>query len=557
MLRALFGIKPAPWPAASGAAQAAAGAVDSLSALIDYGSTQVVHELDANVIALADAWRDAFDKAADLSARQVAFTYHVDMSRREELVYPDITVDPALYDYQEILRHFIARKRRFAPNMLLYLVTAPDSPYAALSADDVRVVRLNVDPNQPMFMRALATYSFASSRAFCADTALLDSDAFLNDSLDPVLGLDFDLAFTYRDVPGLMPLNEGVVFAKCRDPSGIGGFFRCFIATYARLADSPTVQAYYGDIRRWRGGQLTLNAMLNGFEPFSPYRVDRLDGLRLRFLPCDSFNFSFDLGKPPNGSAFNDRWIVHMKGIRKGSLDAVKEAFEAGAEAPCSSKADDLSYSLDSTPPVDYEPAAHLDYERASLTEIADHFKTDKGTIKHGYTALYERHLGSLHGSPVRLLEVGVACGASLKMWSRYFGEQAEIVGLDVRPECAGLCAAYPNIRIDIGDATTWTPDGTFDVIIDDGSHVSLDIVRAFEMLWPRLRSGGLYAIEDLRCTHDPVYTTRAFPSRARDDFDRAHVMRWLDELLRRLDNRSGDVESMVLHPQLALIRKR
>eukprot|EP00966_Prymnesium_polylepis_P212279 4917263-Prymnesium_polylepis.1 len=40
---------------------------------------------------------------------------------------------------------------------------------------------------------------------------------------------------------------------------------------------------------------------------------------------------------------------------------------------------------------------------------------------------------------------------------------------------------------------------GAFDAIIDDGSHVNSDIMGTFTVLWPHLRPGGLYFLEDLQ----------------------------------------------------------
>ena len=39
---------------------------------------------------------------------------------------------------------------------------------------------------------------------------------------------------------------------------------------------------------------------------------------------------------------------------------------------------------------------------------------------------------------------------------------------------------------------------GPFDVIIDDGSHVPSHQKLTFQTLWPHLRPGGLYAVEDI-----------------------------------------------------------
>ena len=217
----------------------------------------------------------------------------------------------------------------------------------------------------------------------------------------------------------------------------------------------------------------------------------------------------------------------------------------------------DRAYSLDSTPPTDYEPESPIDFAKASLTEIADHFKTDKGSLKHHYTPIYERYLAPLRArAGLHILEVGVACGASLKMWSRYFRDPL-VVGADVRAECAPLCRGYDNISIRICDARSTPQPETFDVIIDDASHISADIVEIFRANWPSLAPGGLYFIEDLKCTHNPRYpeqtAVRAPPGR----FARRHFIDFVDAELQRLDWRRGEIEYVHFYTELAVLRRR
>lgn len=217
----------------------------------------------------------------------------------------------------------------------------------------------------------------------------------------------------------------------------------------------------------------------------------------------------------------------------------------------------DRRYSRDTTLPEDYEPPVPIDYAHATLTQIADHFKTDKGAIKHNYTAVYERFFSHLRNQPVSVLEIGVACGASLKMWSRYLGTEARIVGLDIRSECAALCRGYDNIEIAIADACEYQPNEKFDIVIDDGSHASLDIVRAFERLWSSVRIGGHYVIEDLRATHDLAYAQNFPFPKDPDHFRREYFLDWLDVLLRAMDDGRSNVAFVHYTHQLMILGKR
>lgn len=213
----------------------------------------------------------------------------------------------------------------------------------------------------------------------------------------------------------------------------------------------------------------------------------------------------------------------------------------------------DRKYSL-LIDPVDYTPEGQP--EGDDLTSLADWYKTDKGNIKHLYTPIYERLMTSRRNDEIDMLEIGVACGCSLKMWSHYF-LQGRITGLDVRPECRNLCKGYENIEIVIGDACEYKPGKQFNFIIDDGSHVSLDIVKTWENLWKHVKPGGLYIIEDTKCTHNPQYQKLFEWPRNADDFSRRHVLIWLDTLTRRMDNRQGDVEFIQMHTEMIVLGKK
>lgn len=527
----------------------------ALSQLLAHVSTLVSDSLSAQSEARVASFAGAFSRAARPGGALNIFVFHVELAAGASINYIDAKVDAHKFDYLEILRRFVAHARRHCPGVTVYLVTSQGARFRLLAAEDVASVELPIDGTQPMYDRATAMLAYARSSAFTHDTVFLDSDAFVNRPLSAVFRLGFDLGLTYRGVRTLMPVNEGVIFAASRRRDKIEGFMQRRLATYDRLADDALVAARYNNIKLWRGGQLSLNALVWGLRPFTPYRAHLVDGLDVRFLPCDTFNFAFGDGEALSaGEHLHERFVMHYKGFRKNALLVAAKAVEPPATR---SHTSERALSLDTTPPRDYEPPEAIDYERASLTELADHFRTDKGTLKHRYTEVYERYFAPLRGRPLTILEIGVACGASLKTWSRYFGPSAKVIGVDIRPECAALCGEYDNIDIRIGDAVELDPGEPLDIVIDDGSHVSLDIVRAFARLWPFVKSGGYFVVEDLRCTHDPAYARNFTFQKDPEHFRREHFVEWLDGLLRDLDNGRSGVDFVHCYPQLIVIRKR
>lgn len=105
------------------------------------------------------------------------------------------------------------------------------------------------------------------------------------------------------------------------------------------------------------------------------------------------------------------------------------------------------------------------------------------------------------------MLEIGVQNGGSLELWAGALPPGSEVVGIDIDPGCAKI-ALPANVRVLIGNAAdaaflqSALGAQTFDLIIDDGSHRSDDIVRSFQSLFPRLNPGGRYFIEDLHASY-------------------------------------------------------
>ena len=515
------------------------------------------------------AFQQVFDQAALPAGAPAAicFAFHATVPATESAVqYRDVAIDHGKFDYDRIVRHCIAAALAAQPNCRFVLAT--DSAFlAGFAHPNLTIVRLPLDAASPMYERVVAMCAFVRSRQFNGPTAFLDSDAFLNAPVAPLFDAPFDLGVTYRSDPGLMPINEGVIFANARNRDAVRAFFAGYLATYDRLCVHPTVTGYYGNVKRWRGGQLSLNAMACPLGIPSELDAAEVFGAKVRYYPCSTFNFSIEMGRPYSNKQLDAKAVLHLKGPRKAILDQIityqarrwpqiVQPQIAQPQRPQAAPLTDRAYSLDTTAPVDYEPPFHLDYRGASLTQIADHFKTDKGSIKHNYTAVYERYFEPLRDkADLRLMEIGVACGSSLKMWSKYFND-ARVLGVDIRPDCAALCKAYPNIAIAIANATERSIPGPFDIIIDDGSHVSADIVDTFRLNWGSVKPGGLFVVEDLKCTHNPQYRSLLPFDIPAERFERRHFMDLIDRCLTEMDWRRGDVEFIHFYKEMAIIKK-
>lgn len=151
----------------------------------------------------------------------------------------------------------------------------------------------------------------------------------------------------------------------------------------------------------------------------------------------------------------------------------------------------------------------------SDLTELAQRYGSDKWGL-HRYTPYYEDHFRQHRDKAVSLLEIGIgghdrpdAGGASMRMWRQYF-LRGQIYGIDIFDKSALNGSRLRTFRGHQGDesflAKVLEETGPLDIIIDDGSHINRDVLTSFHYLFPRLRAGGLYVIEDLQTAYWPGY---------------------------------------------------
>ncbi len=221
---------------------------------------------------------------------------------------------------------------------------------------------------------------------------------------------------------------------------------------------------------------------------------------------------------------------------------------------------------LDTVNPEEYVPnVGEVDLTELSLQGLADLYGSDKGTIKHNYTRYYEYIIqdildtayGGMHrkSAILSIVEAGVACGASLRMWANYLPASV-IVGYDIRPECKELCKDMGNVEIRIEDLCKKSMAEEVDLFVDDASHIAEDMVAMFRNCFKNVAEGGYYVIEDLGCTYNPAYTEqfRKYFNPAAVN-NRAEIVKFMDYLMQEVDGKNL-IDEIRYYPQMLVIKR-
>lgn len=140
-----------------------------------------------------------------------------------------------------------------------------------------------------------------------------------------------------------------------------------------------------------------------------------------------------------------------------------------------------------------------------TLTEIfaeIGHFGNDIGAndknSTHTYLETYDKLFAPFRNG-CTMMEIGLAMGDSLKLWDEYF-EDSTIYGVDI--SVVFEAGFYKNNMHILQEDATKPMDvfrgKTFDIIIDDGSHMEADQIKTFQLLKGKMNPGGIYIIEDI-----------------------------------------------------------
>lgn len=146
-----------------------------------------------------------------------------------------------------------------------------------------------------------------------------------------------------------------------------------------------------------------------------------------------------------------------------------------------------------------------------NITNLAKIYKSDKWG-SHFYTPHYQKYFKKFRFKKINILEIGVGgykdplAGAnSLRMWKKFF-PFGKVYAIDIYDK-----SLLQESRIKIFQGSQVDEDflnkmieqtGEFDLIIDDGSHVNEHVIQSFKLLFPKLKNGGIYVVEDTQTSY-------------------------------------------------------
>jgi hypothetical protein len=211
-------------------------------------------------------------------------------------------------------------------------------------------------------------------------------------------------------------------------------------------------------------------------------------------------------------------------------------------------------------------------YPRSFITPMKDlntlMTLSDKASWQHDYAKDYQKHFKFLEHLPITIFELGIGGenvelgGYSLLGWKDYF-ENGKIYGLDIYDKSALDSDRLKTFKGSQTDRVLLNSIiheiGNPDIIIDDASHVSKNTIKSFEILFPQLKPGGYYCIEDLSCSyrHDfnepgemsiMDYLNLAVKSRCRPELGKSEYV--CPEIFK-------EIQEIHFYGELCVIRKR
>ena len=142
-------------------------------------------------------------------------------------------------------------------------------------------------------------------------------------------------------------------------------------------------------------------------------------------------------------------------------------------------------------------------WQTDSNGKMVESIFTDKGSSHSYIQNFYEDEFKKYQEKNINFLEIGIMSGGSLILWSNYFKNAKNIIGVDctdefLHPDCRDIEGVeyYFHDAYDIDFVKNLI---NLDIVIDDGQHTLESQLECIELYLPKLNKGGVLIIEDVQ----------------------------------------------------------
>lgn len=227
-----------------------------------------------------------------------------------------------------------------SPSSIIKLITNQETANKWILSEIEVIIDQDIKTDELMYSRTQSYYKYVKSKVVKNERipiAFLDIDILVTKDFSEVYNEYFDFGVTYRiddnlslDSDGIhnntqiSPINGGVLFINSSDECL--KFMNEWLNVFESLSKNNNIKnKFVENIKKWGGDQYALMSILGKYLNSHGGRLLDYKGAKVKFLPCDRYNYSPDIGGSIDGDLIEQIFVFHMKGPRKKYMKKLAE----------------------------------------------------------------------------------------------------------------------------------------------------------------------------------------------------------------------------------------
>lgn len=111
---------------------------------------------------------------------------------------------------------------------------------------------------------------------------------------------------------------------------------------------------------------------------------------------------------------------------------------------------------------------------------------------------MYGFYFGQKRNEPLRILALNLGCSSNpLPIWRKFLMDIDRISALETDKECRFALSKQANMIHE--NMVSLSKENQVEIVVDSGARSSQDQVKLLKIVWPKIKSKGVYIIEDIR----------------------------------------------------------